>query len=89
MSLSFNNWFKSLASVTGKRGPIYLWCSSTGLKINLSPFSFLHGGNVLTLQKVLGHASLVMTMRYAHLAPDYLKEAMVLGPIRGSTLIRH
>lgn len=24
-----------------------------------------------------------LTMRYAHLAPDYLKEAMVLGPIRG------
>ncbi|MGN0925137.1 phage integrase [Ectopseudomonas mendocina] len=43
----------------------------------------MNGGNILTLQKVLGHASLVMTMRYAHLAPDYLKEAMVLGPIRG------
>ena len=26
---------------------------------------------------------MVMTMRYAHLAPDYLKGAMVLGPIRG------
>jgi integrase len=30
------------------------------------------GGNILTLQKLLGHSSLTMTMRYAHLAPDHL-----------------
>lgn len=27
------------------------------------------GGNILTLQKTLGHATLAMTMRYAHMAP--------------------
>ncbi len=43
----------------------------------------MSGGNILTLQKVLGHASLNMTMRYAHLAPDYLKDVITLGPIRG------
>ena len=43
----------------------------------------MNGGNILTLQKVLGHASLNMTMRYAHLAPDYLKDVIKLGPIRG------
>jgi site-specific recombinase XerD len=30
------------------------------------------GGNMLTLQKLLGHKSLTMTMRYAHLAPDFM-----------------
>jgi site-specific recombinase XerD len=30
------------------------------------------GGNILTLQQLLGHATLDMTMRYAHLAPDHL-----------------
>ena len=42
----------------------------------------MNGGNVLTLQKVLGHASLNMTMRYTHLAPDFLKDVISLGPIK-------
>jgi integrase len=39
------------------------------------------GGNILTLQKVLGHSSVTMTMRYAHLAPEHLKEALRLNPL--------
>ncbi|MFY1051058.1 phage integrase [Ectopseudomonas khazarica] len=39
------------------------------------------GGNILTLQKVLGHSSVTMTMRYAHLSPDHLQEAVRLNPI--------
>ena len=39
------------------------------------------GGNILTLQKILGHSSLAMTMRYAHLAPDHLADAIKLGPL--------
>ena len=43
----------------------------------------MSGGNILTLQKILGHTSLVMTVRYAHLAPDHLKDALHFGPIAG------
>jgi integrase len=39
------------------------------------------GGNILTLQKILGHQSLTMTMRYAHLAPEHLQEARALNPL--------
>lgn len=41
----------------------------------------INGGNILTLQKILGHANLTMTMRYAHLAPEHLQEARALNPL--------
>jgi site-specific recombinase XerD len=41
----------------------------------------MNGGNILTLQKILGHSSVIMTMRYAHLSPDHLKEALLLNPL--------
>lgn len=43
----------------------------------------MNGGNILTLQKILGHATINMTMRYAHLAPDHLEEAVTLNPVSG------
>jgi integrase len=39
------------------------------------------GGNILTLRRILGHGSLAMTMRYAHLAPSHLQEARNLNPL--------
>lgn len=33
----------------------------------------MRGGNIVALQDLLGHASLSMTRRYAHLAPDHLR----------------
>lgn len=39
------------------------------------------GGNIIALQRILGHQSLAMTMRYAHLAPDHLQEAVTLNPL--------
>lgn len=43
----------------------------------------MNGGNILALQKILGHSSITMTMRYAHLAPDHLEEAVTLNPVSG------
>lgn len=46
----------------------------------------MNGGNILVLQKLLGHSTLTMTMRYAHLAPDHLQEAKTLNPLARLTL---
>ncbi len=39
------------------------------------------GGNIVVLQRILGHANLTMTMRYSHFAPDHLEQARVLNPL--------
>lgn len=41
----------------------------------------INGGNILTLQRILGHQDLKTTMRYAHLAPDHLDSARLLNPL--------
>ncbi|WP_286997979.1 tyrosine-type recombinase/integrase, partial [Comamonas sp. UBA7840] len=46
----------------------------------------MNGGNILVLQRSLGHANLTMTMRYAHLAPDHLQEVVKLNPLSALTL---
>lgn len=36
----------------------------------------MQGGNILSLQRILGHADIKMTLVYAHLAPDFLGAEM-------------
>ncbi|MGD9889589.1 MAG: tyrosine-type recombinase/integrase [Halothiobacillaceae bacterium] len=51
------------------------------LQRKFASYFMQNGGNILTLQKVLGYQSLQMTMRYAHMAPDHLDEVLRLNPI--------
>lgn len=44
----------------------------------------INGGNILALQKIMGHSSIQQSMTYAHLAPDYLQDAILLNPLRGN-----
>ncbi|MEN3258492.1 tyrosine-type recombinase/integrase [Sodalis endosymbiont of Spalangia cameroni] len=40
----------------------------------------MNGGNILTLQKILGHSTINQTMVYAHFAPEHLIDAVKLNP---------
>ncbi|WGL95601.1 phage integrase [Arsenophonus nasoniae] len=53
------------------------------LRHSFAAHFMMNGGNILTLQKIMGHASIQQTMVYAHLAPDYLKEAITFNPLQG------
>ncbi|HGM6664003.1 TPA: tyrosine-type recombinase/integrase [Serratia marcescens] len=41
----------------------------------------MNGGNILVLQKILGHTDIKMTMRYAHFSPSHLEDAARLNPL--------
>lgn len=45
-----------------------------------------NGGNILALQRALGHSDLKMTMRYAHLAPEHLQEVVSMNPLARLTI---
>ncbi|EBE8912423.1 tyrosine-type recombinase/integrase [Salmonella enterica] len=47
----------------------------------------MSGGNIIALQRILGHATIQQTMTYAHFAPDYLADAMKFNPVAGFPLI--
>lgn len=46
------------------------------LRHSFASHYIMQGGNILALQKILGHSDIKMTMAYAHLAPDFLGEEM-------------
>lgn len=41
----------------------------------------MNGGNIVVLKDILGHSAITTTMRYAHLAPDFLCDAIKLNPL--------
>lgn len=43
----------------------------------------MNGGGILALKEILGHSSLAMTMRYAHLSPSHLRDAVRFNPLDG------
>ncbi len=46
----------------------------------------MNGGNIITLQRILGHSKIQQTMIYAHFAPDFLQDAVTLNPLNGVSI---
>ncbi|NHB87569.1 phage integrase [Photorhabdus tasmaniensis] len=53
------------------------------LRLTFASHFMMNGGNIIALQQISGHASIIQTMVYAHLAPDYLQHAITLNPLKG------
>ncbi|KUI99941.1 phage integrase [Vibrio sp. MEBiC08052] len=41
----------------------------------------MQGGNIVVLKDILGHSEITTTMRYSHLAPSHLSDAVQLNPL--------
>ncbi|WP_411198411.1 tyrosine-type recombinase/integrase [Thalassolituus sp.] len=52
------------------------------LRHSFASHFMMNGGNILTLQKILGHSSITVTMRYAHLAEGFILEILEYNPIK-------
>ncbi|HDL7750893.1 TPA: tyrosine-type recombinase/integrase [Yersinia enterocolitica] len=48
----------------------------------------MKGGNIITLQRILGHSDVSQTMTYAHFSPDYLADAVSYNPLSTVTTLR-
>lgn len=46
------------------------------LRHSMASHYVMAGGNILALQRILGHSDLKMTLVYAHLAPDFLESEL-------------
>ena len=51
------------------------------LRHSFASHFMINGGNILTLQRILGHSDIRITMRYAHLAPDHFQDAVKFNPL--------
>ena len=57
----------------GCRVPAHPWHT---LRHTFASHFIMAGGNILTLQKILGHSDVKITLIYAHLAPDFVADEM-------------
>ena len=57
------------------------------LRHTFASHHMMSGGDILTLQRILGHGNITMTMKYAHLSPDHLESEKKLSPISQLALV--
>ncbi|WP_412104985.1 tyrosine-type recombinase/integrase [Vibrio barjaei] len=55
------------------------------LRHSFTSHFLMNGGNILILQKIFGHSDIKQMLDYAHLAPDFLQDAVKMNPLAVST----
>jgi site-specific recombinase XerD len=61
--------------------------ASHSLRHTFATHFMMNGGNIITLQRILGHARIEQTMNYAHFAPDFLQDAISYNPLGGKIYV--
>jgi site-specific recombinase XerD len=51
------------------------------LRHTFASYFMMNGGNILVLQKILGHVDIKQTMTYSHFAPSHLQDAVLFNPL--------
>ena len=72
-STTFMGGLPELMAAAGLRPLARAWHA---LRHTFASHYIMSGGNILTLQRILGHADIKHTLAYAHLAPDFLGAEM-------------
>jgi integrase len=75
-----------LLSTVETRGPLWRACKRAGLRQigwhalrhSFASHLVMRGASIKAVQELLGHSSILMTMRYAHLAPEVVNETVRL-----------
>ncbi len=71
------------ATETKPNGRVRRYVTFHGLRHTFASHWMMRGGDVFKLQQILGHQSMAMTLRYAHLAPHAFQDDYArLGPAR-------
>jgi integrase len=70
-------------SETKANGRVRRYVTFHGLRHTFASHWMMNGGDVFKLQQILGHQSMAMTLRYAHLAPSaFAVDYARMGPAR-------
>jgi integrase len=85
-SLVFCDAGGGMLTTTLTRAPLWRACKKAGLRQigwhvlrhTFASHLVMRGATMTAVQELLGHSSIVMTMRYAHLAPEAMRETVRL-----------
>lgn len=64
-----------------KRVPRLTHQAAHVMRHTFASYYMMNGGNIIALQRILGHTDIKQTMRYAHLAPDHLEDVVTKNPL--------
>lgn len=79
----FNIGYSTVYRFISRRIPRLSHQAAHVLRHTFASYYMMNGGNIIALQRILGHSDIKQTMRYAHLAPDHLEDVVTKNPLSG------